>query len=129
MKIYYSFLLLLIPFAMFSQIYDSGSNVGIGTSSPLAMLHVNNGDNSYGTILANSTAAPFSLYAKTLATNQIYIESFRLGLKYYSNEDNGFISFYRGQSGAGGFLGFSTFGIERMRISPYGDIGIWYYHT
>ncbi|MBL0737622.1 hypothetical protein JI750_12020 [Flavobacterium sp. GN10] len=99
-------------------------NVGIGTSDPQARLHVNNGDNSYGIILANSSEAPFSLYAKSLTTQPINVEAFRLGMKYSDVEENGFISFYRGTSMRGGFLGFSTNGIERISISSTGKVGI-----
>jgi hypothetical protein len=102
----------------------SNGNVGIGTSNPEARLHVNNGDNSYGTILANSSEAPFSLYAKSLTTQPINVEAFRLGMKYSAVEENGFISFYRGTSMRGGFLGFSTNGIERISITTTGKVGI-----
>ncbi|TCI93727.1 hypothetical protein [Tenacibaculum sp. M341] len=100
------------------------NNVGIGTSNPKADLHINNGNNSYGAILANADEEKFSLYTKTLTTQPANIESFRLGLKYDTDERNGFISFYRGSSGAGGFLGFSTLGEERVRISSDGNVGI-----
>ena len=102
----------------------SNGNVGIGTFNPQAKLHVNNGDNSYGTILANSSEAAFSLYAKSITTQPINVEAFRLGMKYDNQEENGFISFYRGSSASGGFLGFSSSGVERMRINEYGNIGI-----
>jgi len=107
---------------------DDGS-IGIGTTEPLAKLHVNNGDNSYGTILANASEPEFSLYAKTLTTIldtniEPFIESFRLGLKHLVNEDNGYISFYRGNTFDGGFLGFSTDGQERIRINADGNVGI-----
>ncbi len=100
------------------------NNVGIGTSNPKADLHINNGNNSYGAILANADEEKFSLYTKTLTTQPANVESFRLGLKYDTDERNGFISFYRGSSGAGGFLGFSTLGEERVRISSDGNVGI-----
>ncbi len=106
------------------RIDDVKGNVGIGTTNPGARLHINNGDQSYGTILANASEANFSLYAKTLTTRPINIESFRLGLKYATDERNGFISFYRGGGTSGGFLGFSTNGDERMRISTNGNIGV-----
>jgi Phage T4 tail fibre len=99
-------------------------NVGIGTTTPSAKLHVNNGDNSYGAILATSTGNPFALYTKTLVVQPGDVESFRLGMKYDLNENNGFISFYRGQSSDGGFLGFSTNGQERMRLDRAGNVGI-----
>ena len=102
---------------------EENGNVGIGVANPLAKLHVNNGDNSYGSILANATESNFSFYTKTLSTN-VYQESFRMGLKYASNENNGFISFYRGGGVSGGFLGFSTNGIERMSIKDNGNVGI-----
>ncbi|UTN03046.1 hypothetical protein L0669_17110 [Flavobacterium bizetiae] len=102
--------------------YDG--SVGIGTDTPIAKLHVNNGNNSYGAILANSSELPFSLYTKTINTDIINGESFRIGLKYANDENNGFISFYRGAGTIGGFLGFATYGIERLRISNNGNVGI-----
>ena len=99
-------------------------DIGIGTTIPKAKLHVYNGNNSYGVILANANEHKFSLYTKTLTTQPVNVESFRIGLKHDTNENNGYISFYRGESGDGGFLGFSTHGIERLRISKTGDIGI-----
>ncbi|MEP5340002.1 MAG: hypothetical protein ABJL44_07350 [Algibacter sp.] len=107
-----------------TYINPQGGFVGIGTTEPLSKLHVFNGDNSYGTILANANESSFSLYAKTLTTQPIYAESFRLGLKHGTNENNGYISFFRGNDTFGGFLGFSTNGIERIRIDKEGDVGI-----
>ena len=104
--------------------FPVSGNVGIGTTSPQAKLHINNGDNSYGTILANANESPFCLYAKTLTTQPTNTESFRFGLKYGTDENNGFISFYRGGSTNGGWLTFSTFGSERMRIDNTGNISI-----
>lgn len=95
-----------------------------GFALPEALLQINNGDNSYGTILANASESNFSLYTKTLTTQPTNIESFRIGLKYLDDEQNGYISFYRGTSTSGGFLGFSTNGIERIRILPNGNVGI-----
>lgn len=102
---------------------NQDGDIGVGTTTPGAKLHINNGDNSYGAILANANEVSFSLYSKSLTT-QANSETFRLGLKYGTEERNGFISFYRGGSAFGGFLGFSTYGVERMRINANGDIGI-----
>ncbi|TCI90158.1 hypothetical protein [Tenacibaculum sp. M341] len=99
-------------------------NVGIGTFTPGAKLHINNGNNSYGAILANADESKFSLYTKTLSTQPANIEAFRLGLKYDTNENNGFISFYRGSSSGDGYLGFSTSGKERIRIDKLGNVDI-----
>ncbi|UTN03048.1 hypothetical protein L0669_17120 [Flavobacterium bizetiae] len=94
------------------------------TSNNTLNAQVINGDNSYGTILATATENQFSLYSKTLSTQPVNSESFRLGLKHNNDENNGFISFYRGMSTSGGFMGFSTNGTERMRIASNGNIGI-----
>ena len=106
------------------RIKSSNGYVGIGTTNPAAKLHVFNGDNSYGAILANADEASFSLYTKSISTQPVNIESFRLGLKYGTDENNGFISFYRGGGTSGGFLGFSTNGIERIRVDNNGNVGI-----
>ncbi|MHC0446383.1 hypothetical protein ACWA1F_13315 [Flavobacterium sp. 3-218] len=124
LKILLLFLTFQISFSQNTFPYPESGNIGIGTNTPQAKLHVNNGDNSYGTILANNSEVGFSLYAKSLFTQPAYAESFRLGLKYYNVEDNGFISFYRGSSSNGGFLGFSTNGIERVSIANSGNVGI-----
>jgi len=103
---------------------NSTGNIGIGTNDPLAKLHVKNGDNSYGVILAQANESNFQLYTKTLTTQPTSVESFRLGLKYGSDENNSFISFYRGGGTSGGFLGLSTNGVERFRITTDGKVGI-----
>lgn len=96
--------------------------VGIGTKTPTALFHVGY-TNGYSSILAESTETPFGLYTKTLS-REANSETFRLGLKYNLDENNGFISFYRGGSTNGGFLGFSTSGQERIRINAEGNVGI-----
>ena len=102
----------------------ANGNIGIGTSAPGALLHINNGNDSYGAILANANESSFSLYTKTLGTQPVNIESFRIGLKYGLDENNGYISFYRGDGTGGGFLGLGTNGSERVRISKDGNVGI-----
>ena len=87
-------------------------------------LEVRNGNDSYGAILARADETNFHLYSKTLSSQPQHTETFRLGLKYANDENNGFISFYRGGSTNGGFLGFASNGSERMRIEANGDIAI-----
>lgn len=103
---------------------DPFGNIGIGTISPLAQLHIQNSDNTYGAILAQANEKSFQLYTKTVTTQPVDVASFQFGLKYNEDERNGYITFYRGQSTSGGFLGFSTDGQERIRISRDGDVGI-----
>jgi hypothetical protein len=107
-----------------SSIFESGSRVGIGTSSPSAPLHISNSPSSY--ILVESTAAAMS------------------GSAYYilkSNSGNGAGNYYRailGQDAAGTYdwaignfstakdvLAFYSGGVtERMRIDASGNVGI-----
>ncbi|WP_410503577.1 hypothetical protein, partial [Flavobacterium sp. Root901] len=122
-KILLSLVCFQIGFAQNTFPYPENGNIGIGTTLPQAKLHINNGDNSYGAILANASESQFSLYTKTLTTG-INSETFRIGLKYGPNENNSFISFYRGLSSSGGYLGFSTSGTEQLRILANGNIGI-----
>lgn len=72
---------------------DATGNVGIGSTTPGAKLHVVNGNNSYGAILATANEFKFNLYAKTLGTTNTNDEAFRFGMKYDADERNGFISF------------------------------------
>jgi hypothetical protein len=106
------------------SIFDSGSKVGIGTSSPTAPLHISTSPSSY--ILVESTAASLS------------------GSAYHilkSNSGNGAGNYYRailGQDAAGTYdwgignfstakdvLAFYSGGVtERMRIDASGNVGI-----
>ena len=103
---------------------QNGGNVGIGTASPQAKLHVGYNGTGYSSILSEANESAFSLYTKTISTSGASAEAFRLGLKYNTNENNGFVSFYRGVDSGGGSLGFSSNGVERMRISSEGNVGI-----
>ena len=87
-------------------------------------LEIHNGNNSYGAIIARADEANFNLYSKTLSSQPVNTETFRIGLKYGFDERNGYISFYRGASSNGGFLGFSTNGMERLQIDAIGNVGI-----
>jgi hypothetical protein len=108
----------------------ANGNVGIGNVTPNAKLDVYAPNNTYAFLVTNSDESGFGLYAKTLVTQPqssyptIPTESFRFGLKYNTNEDNGYISFYRGPTDAGGWLGLATNGTERMTIAPTGNVGI-----
>ncbi|TKG86281.1 hypothetical protein EYV94_28610, partial [Puteibacter caeruleilacunae] len=99
-------------------------NIGIRTNNPIAPLHIVSGNQKYSAILAQADEESFQFYVKTLTSQPVNVETFRLGLKHQNDENNGFISFYRGGSSCGGFLGFSTFGQERVRIQSNGYVGI-----
>lgn len=125
-RLYILIILLLAILSVRAQTntFPTTGNVGIGTTTPVAKLHIVNGNYSYGAILAQANESPFQLYTKTISTQPAYIESFRLGLKYGGNENNGYISFYRGGSVDGGWLGLATNGIEQVSIIKNGNVGI-----
>jgi hypothetical protein len=79
----------------------SAGNVGIGTSSPSAALHIDS--NPAGGLMMkvkrNGVAGEFQMYQ---ATDVVYLDS----------------------AAASGNLAFATVGTERMRITSGGDVGI-----
>lgn len=101
---------------------DGEVGIGTGTADLESKLEIITDDNEYA-FLAENTNQPFGLYAKAINTTA-FSETYRLGLKYNSTETNGYISFYRGGTDAGGWLRFATNGTEVMEIDPNGDVGI-----
>ena len=99
---------------------------GGGFTGPVSMpeLAIRSSVNSFPLLVSNNSAPDFGFYLKNLGTQPANAEAFRLGLKHAANEKNGYISFYRGGSTEGGFLGLSANGSERVRISNNGFVGI-----
>jgi hypothetical protein len=92
-----------------SVIYDDGTNVGIGTSSPAGKLDVNGG------VVAkafNATNTP------------VVFESAGGAVLAYNGSGNGVLRAYADAAGAGGQLLFYSGGSERMRIDSSGNVGI-----
>lgn len=102
-------------------------NVGIGTSTPLAKLHINSGaNNNYAAILATSNEGN-NLVVSSHDTQPHSCTVFKISHEYSNNpakRNNGYISFYRGSSDEGGFLELGTYGVSRMLIDPNGRVGI-----
>jgi len=105
------------------SIYYNGGNVGIGTMFPTSKLHINNGKYTDASILATSSENN-ELIVRSEYTQPINCVTFSILQSFSGNRNNGFINFHRGQSTGMGFLSFGTNGIERMRISPNGNVGI-----
>ena len=99
------------------------TKVGIGTTSPAARLHINNGNLSDAVILATATEDN-KLIVRSETTQPAYCPVFRLQHSFLDNRNNGYINFYRGGSTHGGFLSFGTDGLERMIITATGNVGI-----
>ena len=104
---------------------SSSGNVGIGTSSPVAKLHVVGAD-SAGTIFAqhpgNNNFGTIIQVATTGGTDDpmISLENYNAGspVRYsISCTDSGALAFM-----SGGYTG--SFGTERMRIDSSGNVGI-----
>ena len=98
-------------------------NVGIGTTSPQAKLHVYAQDNSVASILSETSYNNNRLQIRNYVTTQVNQPVFRLQHTFYGSvENNGFIDFLRGESSDGGFLALGTNGTEKLRINT---IGMW----
>jgi hypothetical protein len=105
------------------SIFDSGSNVGIGTTSPTATLTVSKAASNFIFDLDNATETEFKLRTYNSGSSGVGTAVFTQGLYYIANE-NGAIKFHRGSGGTDGFLTFSTTATERLRIDAAGNVGI-----
>ncbi|HEX2920402.1 MAG TPA: hypothetical protein VHO50_04470 [Bacteroidales bacterium] len=104
-------------------LWNYDGKVGIGTTTPITKLHINNGPNSDAAILATSSEDNKLIFSSG-STSPANCETFRITQQFYDNRNNGFISFYRGGSVDGGFLTLGTNGTERLRINTVGNVGI-----
>ena len=98
-------------------------NIGIGTTTPTAKLHIENGENSDAAILATSSENN-KLIVSSGSSQPTYCQTFKITQQFNDDRNNGYISFNRGASTAGGFLTFGTNGEERFRIDTNGNVGI-----
>ncbi|OOG76425.1 hypothetical protein [Algoriphagus sp. A40] len=100
-------------------------NVGIGTTSPLVKLHVNHSGTGQSVILAHGADINFRLVTRQDQTvNSDGSVLSELGMEYGTARNTG-IRFHRGFSTTGGFMSFTTdSGIERLRITTNGNVGI-----
>ena len=119
--------------SLFTPIFNiypySGGSVGIGTSVPLAKLHIESAANTDAAILA--TCSNYNkLVVSSLSTknssnpDSIYATTFKISHDFDSNRKNGYISFHRGRSVDGGFLEFGSNGLPRLLINGNGNVGI-----
>ncbi|WP_291285174.1 hypothetical protein [Flavobacterium sp.] len=106
----------------YAAVFENG-NVGIGTTTPVAKLHINNGANTDAAVLATSTENN-KLIVSSGVTQPANTSTFRITQEFENNRNNGYISFHRGSSVDGGFLTFGSSGEEKLRIDPNGNIGV-----
>jgi hypothetical protein len=100
-----------------SQIFDNGTNVGIGTTSPNGKLQVN-GNAYFGTFLNTDIRYSF-VSSGALSSYHTYINNtnsaggtYGLGVNNNNTSSNGYI------------LGLSSGGTERMIVRNDGNVGI-----
>ena len=100
-----------------SLIYDNGTNVGIGTTSPSQKLSVDGNITLHGSqstpqyIFANNDADDSGVVLKAGYSSGVYSQ-----IEVLSNWD--------GTSNSGGKIAFHVGGNERLRIYPNGNVGI-----
>jgi hypothetical protein len=97
---------------------SNNDSIGIGTSTPLARLHIANGDSSDAAILA--TASENNKLIVRSEKSQANTATFKLLHSFQDNRNNASINFHRGENTNDGFLSFSSNGLERMRINKDG---------
>ena len=106
---------------------DSAGNLGIGTSSPQARLHLYSASADVRNSILSSGVddAAFQIAAWQGVSGSVDGTVIgRFGLSY-STTKNAYINFHRGASTTGGFLSFSTNdATERMRLDSSGNLGV-----
>ena len=106
----------------------SAGLVGVGTSSPGALLHVaGNTDNNVQSILAAGNDSNFRLVSiNKSAANISGSELARFGIRYATGtDDSSGVQFFRGNTAAEGHLGLYTGGTTRLYVQgTTGNVGI-----
>ena len=104
---------------------DNNGNVGIGTTSPSAMLDIGgNTDGSVQAILTRGSDTDFQLQAiNESSSNASGAIVSKFGVRHGTNE-TALFHFIRGNLGNDGSLVIVTDNAERMRIDGVGNVGI-----
>jgi hypothetical protein len=97
-----------------SIVFDNGTNVGIGTTSPSAKLEVNGNVTSSGNYVSSNASASYIASLGTADNQQIRMRM---------SGTNGILDVTR-NSGTSPNLIFGTEGTERMRLDASGNLGL-----
>jgi hypothetical protein len=114
--------------SLYRMYINTSGNVGVNTTSPSTLFQAVNNTNDSATFSSRWSSSGYyaQLEIRNYSANLNNQDSpqFRISHNFNDNLNNGYIGFHRGGGLNGGFLSFGTDGIQRVRITSGGSVGI-----